>query len=121
MLAHLEGMLNKGNFYPRSPRGERQAPGFLLVFYFLFLSTLPARGATKRPLKSPRGNMNFYPRSPRGERLWSTYRPLLIGHISIHAPREGSDLMGQNDKTFWAISIHAPREGSDSRKRRKKR
>ena len=34
------------NFYPRSPRGERQSPG----------GTMP-------------GQVYFYPRSPRGERL----------------------------------------------------
>ena len=33
--------------------------------------------------------------------------------ISIHAPREGSDdLFGALD-CHWNISIHAPREGSD--------
>ena len=34
--------------------------------------------------------------------------------ISIHAPREGGDLV-QSDVTRWVfgISIHAPREGGD--------
>ena len=58
-----------GNFYPRSPRGERPSSFF-------------ASG-----LSGP----YFYPRSPRGERLFL----LLLKHyhicISIHAPREGSD------------------------------
>ena len=64
----------------------------LADFYtFLFLSTLPARGATTDP-------------------SWI----FDDGGISIHAPREGSDdveaafLCGLAD-----ISIHAPREGSD--------
>ena len=79
------------DFYPRSPRGER------LVLWVkerynitLFLSTLPARGATQRlrwtkraagiSIHAPRegsdypkrlqadGTSDFYPRSPRGER-----------------------------------------------------
>ena len=80
------------NFYPRSPRGERPH-------------------GSSRTKHSP---FYFYPRSPRGERR----HPGVAGHtgvaISIHAPREGSDL----GYTFLigamvAISIHAPREGSD--------
>ena len=35
---------------------------------------------------------HFYPRSPRGERQLDAYRALLDRKISIHAPREGSDL-----------------------------
>ena len=33
--------------------------------------------------------------------------------ISIHAPREGSDLHEKQTAPPWDISIHAPREGSD--------
>ena len=33
--------------------------------------------------------------------------------ISIHAPREGSDLLVYSITDFPPISIHAPREGSD--------
>ena len=58
-------------FYPRSPRGERLNPGWVII-------------------EGPENN--FYPRSPRGE------RPYLYGdnfrhhfRISTHAPREGSD------------------------------
>ena len=58
----------------------------------IFLSTLPARGATL------------------------AYMPHLQKEIiSIHAPREGSDLPGLPAPvvTTLTISIHAPREGSD--------
>ena len=59
----------------------------------LFLSTLPARGATHA--------LVFY-----GFRF----------EISIHAPREGSDLRRPAGADRGAqISIHAPREGSDSK------
>ena len=33
--------------------------------------------------------------------------------ISIHAPREGSDIQGYKPRNKGLISIHAPREGSD--------
>ena len=36
-----------------------------------------------------------------------------LGKISIHAPREGSDLTVNLKRQHRAISIHAPREGSD--------
>ena len=57
----------------------------------LFQSTLPVRGAT--PLV-----------------------PIEVAHpqhISIHAPREGSDVSARIVAPLTDISIHAPREGSD--------
>ncbi len=40
---------------------------------------------------------------------------LLLGPspVSIHAPREGSDLQGKLTPNTLYVSIHAPREGSD--------
>ena len=92
-----DGRRHKGraahhHFYPRSPRGERH--------------TSRASGHGTRPY--------FYPRSPRGERLNDTPPVQWTPKISIHAPREGSDVLappvclGER-----GISIHAPREGSD--------
>ena len=58
----------------------------------IFLSTLPARGATSV--------------AEVVERLEA---------ISIHAPREGSDVEDTGYKLpSLVISIHAPREGSDA-------
>ena len=57
-----------GHFYPRSPRGERLLPYWQGSILARFLSTLPARGATKLLLDFDRQDF-----------------------ISIHAPREGSD------------------------------
>ena len=37
---------------------------------------------------------HFYPRSPRGERQILEYKALNPQLISIHAPREGSDIQG---------------------------
>ena len=57
------------NFYPRSPRGERRCSLVADVIGIPFLSTLPARGATAACKKLER-----------------------VQPISIHAPREGSDV-----------------------------
>ena len=58
-----------GDFNPRSPWGERRSGARVSVTNQVFQSTLPVGGATR-------------PRRP------SAYG----GHISIHAPRGGSDL-----------------------------
>ena len=56
---------------------------------------------------------HFYPRSPRGERRQLESRCPHMGAISIHAPREGSDVQHARQQITDDISIHAPREGSD--------
>ena len=66
-----------------------------------------------QPLRDLRLN-HFYPRSPRGERRVAGIWTALPVDISIHAPREGSDLAMQKANLTWKISIHAPREGSDA-------
>ena len=78
------------NFYPRSPRGERLYDYGNNTAQFLFLSTLPARGATD-----------------------TGHDIIHCSLISIHAPREGSDYTTHNKQRCRKISIHAPREGSD--------
>ena len=124
-------------FYPRSPRGERQgycvAPSVIAVF----LSTLPARGATNAlGAKGPHVGISIH--APR-EGSDSCGAPVFFQpDISIHAPREGSDHIGfqahiglayfyprspRGERRllqglllgFRIISIHAPREGSDAR------
>ena len=59
--------------------------------HMVFLSTLPARGAT----------------------CTATGRSKTLPRISIHAPREGSDISTGAAAANDIISIHAPREGSD--------
>ena len=102
-------------FYPRSPRGERLLPGQMLTCRGGFLSTLPARGATRSRPGCPGAPEYFYPRSPRGERRIAGRCTSLGRSISIHAPREGSDLGAGAALSMQKISIHAPREGSDLR------
>ena len=99
-----------------------------------FQSTLPAREATETIVKHLQRN-DFNPRFPRGKRL-SGIVHLAHPAISIHASREGSDIIITAyfilDFTFQStlpareatalhrhvrkvlfISIHASREGSD--------
>ena len=101
-------------FNPRSPHGER-----------------PSQAACFA------SRSHFNPRSPHGERRHLRGRAIVIGDISIHAPRTGSDVatvmaamadVSQFQSTLPArgatitftrfkmgdgISIHAPRTGSD--------
>ena len=64
------GKGQKNNFNPRSPHGERRpAPETAIRSFFQFQSTLPAWGATQK-------SRRLHPRV----------------HISIHAPRMGSDV-----------------------------
>ena len=103
---------------------------------FRFQSTLPARGATWKPLPIGARLRYFNPRSPHGERHDFRHSPERAEAISIHAPRTGSDRTLRNlvnivnsfQSTLPArgatryhffrrlsnvISIHAPRTGSD--------
>ena len=50
---------------------------------------------------------------PRGGRRSIASVIAMAGDISIHAPREGGDLLDFVDMHNIHISIHAPREGGD--------
>ena len=102
----------------------------------LFLSTLPAWGATESQRPCARPTTYFYPRSPRGERprknklsaprirflstlpAWGATKVwddlFAQRRISIHAPRVGSDPEDVFVYFLMHISIHAPRVGSDA-------
>ena len=81
------------NFYPRSPRGERRWTRHCeCQRCSRFLSTLPAWGATPMLSNLLSMQLDFYPRSPRGERRFLLSNRRHPHHISIHAPRVGSDL-----------------------------
>ena len=78
-----------------------------------FQSTLPVRGATTRDAS---GNdiIKISIHAPReGSDLLGFDRTGEQLHISIHAPREGSDRSIESGSSVRDISIHAPREGSD--------
>ena len=112
-------------FYPRSPRGERHPVGSIymstnnisihaprvgsdilstssMIGYGIFLSTLPAWGATQSAERPFPTLKDFYPRSPRGERLAYCHIGTTCFLISIHAPRVGSD-RGCPIKVFYCI------------------
>ena len=101
-------------FNPRSPRGERRNKPDTLHYYQLFQSTLPARGATRACAPSSARQGRFQSTLPaRG----ATLRLLLFGHKQVHfnprSPRGERQLYSVLRVRKFAISIHAPREGSD--------
>ena len=130
----------KKDFYPRSPRGERQAAHAPSQAWARFLSTLPARGAT-RELGLDWNADKFLSTLPaRGATCLLAVSCSALWGISIHAPREGSDWTCWTAGLCWRaflstlpargatrqpdagpchrhISIHAPREGSDKLKK----
>ena len=89
--------------------------GFRKTDEGVFQSTLPARGATICPYLWIPHATHFNPRSPHGERRDDENHAQGNHHISIHAPRTGSDGRFPARCTAGRISIHAPRTGSDSR------
>ena len=78
-----------------------------------FLSTLPARGATRDSRAADVFGSLFLSTLPARGATADFPCSRLKHHISIHAPREGSDGLGTLGKPHGPISIHAPREGSD--------
>ena len=56
---------------------------------------------------------NFNPRSPRGERLASITRRAEQGKFQSTLPARGATISAFRCKRRRTISIHAPREGSD--------
>ena len=105
--------LRKGNFNPRSPHGERRravcgkwrrekisihaprtgsdiAAPQRRMFWQVFQSTLPARGATAR-WRTSCGARRFQSTLPARGATADDDGHLLDGRISIHAPRTGSD------------------------------
>ena len=148
------------NFNPRSPCGERHLVRFQTQSVPDISIHAPRVGSDLSFCRRNRYSKYFNPRSPCGERplpkrtTWSpklfqstlpvwgaTYAWLNIATpfiISIHAPRVGSDLVGEDDGRLTLhfnprspcgerrqarfhgpnsrpISIHAPRVGSDSK------
>ena len=81
----------------------------------LFLSTLPARGATRiAAFLHPKSAISIHAPREGSDAIYPGVGKYDIP-ISIHAPREGSDGgHGYPRPRRPAISIHAPREGSDS-------
>ena len=81
----------------------------------VFQSTCPARGTTRQDKKEPHEQTNFNPRAPRGARPLRFAFQMQRFMISIHVPREGHDIFGNELRGNGIISIHVPREGHDSK------
>ena len=79
------------HFYPRPPRGGRQAGAGRWLPLARFLPTPSARRATARPCARFACIRNFYPRPPRGGRQHPPQRRLHRRAISTHALREEGD------------------------------
>ena len=84
-------MLPGSHFYPRSPRGERHSSSDRCLAIKLFLSTLPARGATPPARSHSLTPPPFLSTLPARGATASVARTSTHSGISIHAPREGSD------------------------------
>ena len=93
----VEGTVGRNflfNFYPRSPRGERHLATETIYDFLIFLSTLPARGATGEVVRLPH-NPEFLSTLPARGATRVFHQLFHVGDISIHAPREGSDRASQ--------------------------
>ena len=101
------------NFNPRSPWGERHRPPYYALYYIIFQSTLPARGATIRTSARIVLLSVISIHAPHGGSDSRRAGIVLLTIISIHAPRGGSDKVGEKEMYGKNISIHAPRGGSD--------
>ena len=77
-----------------------------------FQSTLPVRGATKN-FSQGNNSLKISIHAPREGSDVLQAIAASMQQISIHAPREGSDEIQQPVVRLRIISIHAPREGSD--------
>ena len=84
------GACRHPHFYPRSPRGERRNGIGAVRPDFLFLSTLPARGATNSAHQSVQAHQ-FLSTLPARGATRAGLKVVRKDNISIHAPREGSD------------------------------
>ncbi len=78
----------------------------------VFQSTLPVKGATGADINwDAADDISIHAPREGSDIAHPTKTPIM--NISIHAPREGSDVAQQSIRHEQTISIHAPREGSD--------
>ena len=71
----------------------------------IFLSTLPARGATKREDKMLNQEKKFLSTLPARGATWPILPHGLTFSISIHAPREGSDSKNREENPCFCFII----------------
>ena len=73
----------------------------------------PPRGGRPRDGSTATGNMNFNPRPPRGGRLPRWAGSTRASAFQSTPPARGATRSGTGCPSFQSISIHAPREGGD--------
>ena len=109
-LSHIDG---RGDFYPRSPCGERRIDRADVIMslyisihvplagnvssgsdghalFAQFLSTFPLRGTSRSCSQNSATTSHFYPRSPCGERPFAGEVVYAVILISIHVPLAGN-------------------------------
>ena len=110
---HCALNVQRRDFNPRSPHGERRFDQKRCVRRVIFQSTLPARGATHWK-KSARNLQNhFNPRSPHGERQFARKMQHIARKFQSTLPARGATNLDFLRPGWYDISIHAPRTGSD--------
>ena len=82
-------MVLTGNFYPRSPCGERRATAKRLMFHLVFLSTFPLRGTSGSVGGAQNVRLISIHVPLAGNVSWSTLLPRRR-RISIHVPLAGN-------------------------------
>ena len=102
-----------GDFYPRSPRGERLDRNMVLAYLRSISIHAPREGSDALPIVQTLFGNKFLSTLPARGATDYRYHPNIVTGISIHAPREGSDCCRCCWRRQYPISIHAPREGSD--------
>ena len=100
------------HFNPRSPCGERRCQASCGGICIHFNPRSPC-GERQCICAACSQEQYFNPRSPCGERRDVIWNISTGFHISIHAPRVGSDKGYIVSLQCRKISIHAPRVGSD--------
>ena len=102
------------DFYPRSPRGERPDGSMYYGEWIIFLSTLPARGATGIGQFQLILAVQFLSTLPaRGATVICPLAGRIIRFLSTLPARGATGGVPAADP-HQPISIHAPREGSDA-------
>ena len=127
-----------GNFYPRSPCGERPSSVLMALPSYIFLSTLSLRRATVDFSSNARATLisihallaesdmpistsfpialNFYPRSPCGERRWRCSCRRLYSNFYPRSPCGERRHSCRADAGDQPISIHALLAESDAQR-----
>ena len=103
----------KGDFNPRSPRGERRQYWTITQEEADFNPRSPRGERLSASAKRPTDYIHFNPRSPRGERRQIVHRIRQSWRFQSTLPARGATRRAEITSDMRRISIHAPREGSD--------